>query len=355
MTDPSSRSGLRVWIDLANSPHPLLFEPIVERLRAEGAEALITARDHAQTAELARERWPEACVIGAPSPSGRAAKAVGIARRVGALGRWARWARPDVALSHNSYAQLIAARALGISAVTAMDFEHQPANHLAFRVARRVLVPDVLPGDALRRQGARARKLVRYPGLKEELYLGRFEPDPGILGRLGIERPPCGVLVVARSAPAGAVYHRDENPLFVESLRALAAKERVRAVVLARHPDQRRAVRALGLPRCIVPERAIDGRSLLREADLFVGAGGTMTREAALLGIPTLSLFAGQRPAVDRWLEDRGLLGRLERAEQLAAVAPRPAEPVPLDRLRSAGRRIEEAFVEAVEATVRGR
>lgn len=346
---------MRVWIDLANSPHPLLFEPIVERLADGGAEPLITVRDHAQTAELARERWPRAEVIGAPSPPGRLAKARGIAGRVGALARWARRARPEVALSHNSYAQLAAARAQGIPAVTAMDFEHQPANHLAFRAARRVLVPEVVPDAALRRQGAGARKLIRYPGLKEELYLGRFEPDPEILARLGIERGSGEVLAVARSAPAGATYHRDENPLFGEALRTLAAQERVRTVVLARHPDQRRAVRALGLPRCVVPERALDGRSLLREADLFVGAGGTMTREAALLGVPTLSLFAGQRPAVDRWLEDRGVLGRLERAEQLAAVAPRTAEPVPLERLRSAGRRIEGAFVEAVEAAALGR
>src|SRR5687767_816877 len=118
----------RVWIDLANSPHPLLFEPIAARLTERGAVVLMTFRDHAQTAELTRARWPDATLVGGPSPPGRTAKVRAIAGRIAALRTWARGARPDVALSHNSYAQLVAARTLGIPGVTAMDYEHQPAN-----------------------------------------------------------------------------------------------------------------------------------------------------------------------------------------------------------------------------------
>ena len=106
------------------------------------------------------------------------------------LRRWAASARPDVALSHNSYGQIVAAQAVGIAVVTAMDYEHQPLNHLAFRLARTVLLPDILPATAVRRQGAAPRKVVRYPGLKEELYVGdssripRSSPRSGcLLGR----------------------------------------------------------------------------------------------------------------------------------------------------------------------------
>lgn len=345
---------MRVWIDLANSPHPMLFEPVSAALRERGAEVLLTARDHAQTAELARERWPEVEILGGASRSGRVPKAAAIAERVATLRRWARRNRPDVALSHNSYAQIAAARLLRIPAVTAMDYEHQSANHLAFRLARTVLVPEAVPDGALRAQGARGAKLVRYPGFKEMLYLGRFEPDGSVLERLGIEPGPGEPLVVVRSAPAGATYHPGENELALELLRRLAAQPAVHTVLLPRHPEQRRAAEALGLPRCIVAPGAVDGRSLLCAADLFVGAGGTMTREAALLGVPSLSAFEGPQPAVDRRLVELGLLGVLRGPEDVEGVAPRERAEPPLGQLREAGERIEREFVAAVEAAARG-
>ena len=73
-----------------------------------------------------------------------------------------------------------------------------------------------------------------------------------------------------------------------------------------------------------------------------------MTREAALLGVPTLTLFAGRQPEVDRWLERRGLMRPLESADQLVEVRPRSDGLVPLDRLRARGAKVQEIFVEAV-------
>lgn len=101
---------MKVWIDLSNSPHPLLFAPIAADLERLGTEVVVTYRDHAQTKELTLERWPDATLIGDPSPPGRARKAAAIAGRVGRLAAWAWRERPQVALSHNSYAQLLAAR-----------------------------------------------------------------------------------------------------------------------------------------------------------------------------------------------------------------------------------------------------
>jgi predicted glycosyltransferase len=352
-----STSGrqLRVWIDLANSPHPLLFAPVAHALAERGDEALVTARDHAQTLELTRERFDRVEVFGGESPGGRAAKAAAIARRVGELRRWARRAKPDVALSHNSYAQVAAARLAGIPAVTAMDFEYQPANHLAFRLAQLVLLPETVPAEVVRRQGARPRKVRRYPGLKESLYVGEFEPDPNVVARLGVERGPGDALVVLRTPPSRAIYHRFGNPLFEEALLALGGQPAVKCVLLARHPEQRQAVAALGLSNVVVPDRAVDALALMFEADLVVGAGGTMTREAALLGIPTLSVFAGRRPAVDTWLEERGKLRRLASVGQVEHVRRRQSEPTDLAEIRAEAGRAIDVFCAAVTVTADGR
>jgi predicted glycosyltransferase len=345
---------VKIWLDCSNSPHPLLFAPVARALEERGHTVAITLRDHAQTVELARARWPEAELVdGRRLSARRAATAVELATRTAALVRWARRVRPDVALSHNSYAQVAAARAAGVPAVTAMDYEHQPLNHLAFRLARRVLLPAALPDDVVRRQGARPGKTERYDGLKEELYLGDFEPDPAILERLGIERPD--VLVVARSGATRAAYHGYADDLFLEALRRLGRRPEVTVVALARHPEHRRELEALGLPNLVVPVGAVDGRSLVREADLFIGAGGTMTRESALLGTPTLSVFGGEEAAVDRALERRGVLAKMRSAQDVDRVAPRQSPPIDVADLRGKSERLVQRFVDTtLSARARG-
>jgi predicted glycosyltransferase len=339
----------RIWIDLSNSPHPLLFKPVARRLESLGHSVVVTARDNAQTLELARERWPDVEVIGGPSPKGRRAKAQTMVRRVADLRSWAKATKPDIALSHNSYGQIVAARLLGIPVVTAMDFEHQPANHLAFRLARTVLLPAALEGADLQRQGATARKASFYPGLKEEIYLADFETDEELLGRLGIDLGTDGTLVVARPAPDLALYHSFENPLFLRCVQHVLRDSRTTVVVLPRHGAQREAFAELGLERCVVPETAVDSRSLMSHADLMIGAGGTMTREAALMGVPTVSLFAGRRPAVDRWLEQRGDLRMLGDVGDLPEVEPQPRADR-MNDLRQRGDRLVDHFCDAIVA-----
>jgi predicted glycosyltransferase len=339
---------MRVWIDLANSPHVPLLEPVVARLRADGHVVVLTARDHAQTVELARRRWPDVLVLGGPSPSARAAKARVLVERVAALRRYARRLKPDVAFSHGSYAQLVAAKIARVPAVTMMDYEHQPANHLSFRLAQRVIVPEAFPAAALRRFGARGGKVVRYPGFKEELYLGSFRPDESVLGELGLGHDR--VIAVFRPPPEGALYHPGSNDRFDGVLREALDREDVESVLLPRTEEQARRYRALS-HRLRVPESAIDGSSLLALADVAVGAGGTMNRESAILGTPTYTVFAGALAAVDAELIRQGRLYDLRHEDTSVAYEKkgdaRPGEGVEPER-------ILQAITTAVQEVSRG-
>jgi hypothetical protein len=325
---------MRVWIDLANSPHVAVVAPIAARLEREGHEIVLTARDHAQTVELARTRWPDVLVVGGESPPGRAAKGAEIARRAVRLRRFALERRPDVAFSHGSYAQIAAAWSVRLPAVTMMDYEHQPANHLSFRLARRVIVPEVFPAEALRRYGARPGKVVRYPGFKEELYLGGFSPADSIREQLELDDD--AIVAVFRPPPDGALYHRMANERFDEVVRLALRHDGVQIVLLPRTAAQRARYEALS-PRIRVPRQAVDGASLLAAADLTVGAGGTMNRESAVLGTPTYSVFAGRLAAVDAELMRQGRLHdlrlpgtrpRFERKAAGAATAVGNAEAI---------------------------
>src|SRR4030095_15001684 len=175
---------MRLWIDLANSPHVPFFKALVKRFTSQGHEVETTARDFAETVPLAQAAGFDAHVVGVHGGPAVSAKAGTLMSRAWVLGGWARGRKFDLAISHNSYSQIIAARALGIRTVTLMDYEYQPANHLAFRLTSRIIVPASFPATRLRRYGASAGKVRRYHGTKEDVYLADFQPDAAFGARL---------------------------------------------------------------------------------------------------------------------------------------------------------------------------
>ena len=174
------------------------------------------------------------------------------------------------------------------------------------RAATRVVFPDAVPPDRLARYGARPPKLVQYPGLEEEYSLADFEPDRSVLEGIDPEK----VLVVVRTPPDVALYHRHGNPLFGQVLDRLGRDESVHAVVLPRTDEQRQAVRALDLPSLDMPEQAIDAQSLVALADLVVSAGGTMNREAVALGTRVYSTSRAEARRRRRVADPRGAAAR---------------------------------------------
>ena len=314
---------MRFWIDIANSPHAPFFAPLSRELEARGHGIWVTAWDRTQTLDLARRYWPDLIRVGAGASDTVIGKGTRIASRVRNLRRAAKSEGIDVALSHGSYGQILAGRSLRKRVITMMDYEHQPANHLAFRIAHVVIVPESFPQSAANRYGARG-KLVRYPGYKEEVSLANYVPDAGFRQSLGVGDEE--ILVVARTPPEGALYHRHSNDLFTGALRRLAG-EGVTILLSTRNEDQSKAFKAI--QGVTVLERAVDGANLLSAADLVLGGGGTMTREAAVMGTPTYTLFSGEPAAVDEALIKQGRLTRISDPtdlDQIAAVRKQSAE-----------------------------
>jgi predicted glycosyltransferase len=305
---------MRVWVDLTNSPHVLVLRPLIEALREDGATVQVTARDFAQTVALCERFGIDCDVIGRHRGARVAAKAIGFADRSVALLRWSRGRRFDLAIGHGSNDISVAARLRRIPATTMFDYEWATVQHtINCRLCRAVVVPDAIPPERLDRYGARD-KLHRYEGLKEEYYLADFEPDPAVLGELGLDAG--APIAVVRTPPAVSLYHRFENDLFAQALTRLRDSDpRSQVVVLPRVDTQREELARAG--GFIVPERAIDAQSLIAYADLVVSAGGTMNREAVALGTPVYTTFEGRLGAVDERLIADGRLRRLAAPEEL--------------------------------------
>jgi hypothetical protein len=298
---------VRVWIDITNSPHVPFFRPLIRLLEEDGHEVEVTARAFAQTEQLLELHGVDATIVGTHGGRSRPGKAQAMAGRLRQLRRWARERAFDAGLAHGSYDLTLTARSLGVPSTTTFDYEFALAQHqFGARAATRVVVPEAIPAERLRRYGLRPPKLARYSGLKEEYYLADFEPDANVPRALGVD--PARILVVLRPPPDVALYHRAGNPLFPRTLEQLGRRDDVHAVVLPRTDEQRAYVCSLSLPSVIVPDGAVDAQSLMAGADLVISAGGTMNREAVALGIPVYTEFSGRLGGVDEQLIRDGRL-----------------------------------------------
>jgi predicted glycosyltransferase len=169
-------------------------------------------------------------------------------------------------------------------------------------------------------------KVRRYHGTKEDVYLADFHADPSFakeLCDLGVR--PDNVLVLMRPPAHDALYHRFQNKFFDEALALLLERDDVQVVLLPRNNEQRATYSArssLGAAgRLIVPPKPLDGANLIAASDLVISAGGTINREAAALGVPVASVYAGSWAAVDEELVNEGRLQRIASSEDLGKLA----------------------------------
>jgi uncharacterized protein len=307
----------KVWIDIDNSPHVLFFAPIMEELKNQGVDVTLTARDAYQVRDLLKFYKMRCEVIGGHSGKNRALKVlVNCARALQLLPTAVR-VKPDLGLSHGSRAQVLACKALNIPTVVVEDYEF--TTRTGFLEPDWTVMPDVIPDGVMSKHSDRVKK---YPGLKEDVYAPRFSPDAEILRELGISGDP---LIATLRPPADeAHYHNPESDLlFAEVVRFLGTQTQVLIVALPRNARQAKRLRTqwaevIRSGKMIVPERALDGLNLLWFSDLAVSGGGTMSREAAALGVPAYSVFRGKIGAVDRFLAEEGKLTLIETRADVA-------------------------------------
>ena len=315
---------MRIWFDCTAAAHPLVLKPVIDRFEQRGDEVLVTAREYGQTVGILELLGIPHTVVGAHGGGSAFGKAKALVERSARLVRPVWHFRPELAVAHGSVDLAVVSALLRIRSVQLQDYEFAGLQRqFAFRIAKRVLVPEAIPVGRMAKVGAKGEKLVRYPGLKEDYYLAGFEPDPAVIEQLGIDSGR--VLVVVRPPPETSEYHAD-NPLYEQVIDRLVEADQVTAVIIPRTERQADAARARDSGNLVVPDHAVDAQSLIAYADLVVSAGGTMNREAVALGTPVYTTFAGRMGGVDEDLIDRGLLTVLGDAGELDLVK-RDGEP----------------------------
>jgi predicted glycosyltransferase len=314
----SSEGRGRIWIDLDNSPHVPFFIPIIEELHKRGYSTFLTARDAYQVVELLDLHRLSCIRVGRHYGKLKVMKVFGTTYRALQLARVAMKEDLALAISHGSRAQLMAAAVLRIPSVVIIDYEH--ARSLKVVTSTWTMMPEVIHPNGNQNHNHRALK---YPGLKEDVYVPRFRPDPALRPRLGVSDQE--IMVTVRPPASEAHYHNPKSDvLFHAVIEFLAQKPEVRMVLLPRNERQAISIRnewpeLIKSGKVIIPDRVVDGLNLLWFSDLAISGGGTMNREAAALGVPVYSIFRGAIGGVDRYLSESGRLVLLEKVEDLSS------------------------------------
>ncbi|HEX5412887.1 MAG TPA: DUF354 domain-containing protein [Terriglobia bacterium] len=317
---PKSASQVRqrdkIWIDLDNSPHVPFFVPIIKELEALGYPVVLTARDCFQVRDLVSLFKLPCKFVGHHYGKHKMAKVAGTCIRGLQLASLLRGEKVRLAVAHGSRGQTIAATLLGIPSLSLWDYEFTKG--LGQLRPDWVMVPAVIPDSAIHLD---TRRVFKYEGIKEDVYVPGFKPDPGLRSRLGLKEDD--FVVTARPPADEAHYYTPESDeVFRAAIDFVAQQDRARIVLLPRNAKQGTVARALwpelfAAGKIMIPERAVDGLNLLWSSDLAISGGGTMNREAAALGVPVYSVFRGKIGAVDRYLAQSGRLVLLENASDV--------------------------------------
>lgn len=333
---------MRIWFDLSNSPHINLFAPLIRELQAEGHEVEITCRPLANTVDLLELHGLPHTVVGSHYGAGLLKKLFGYPVRVWQLWRHLAPRRIDVAISQSSFHSPLAARLLGVRSIYMNDNEHALGNLPSFLFATRILVPEFLGIEKLRKQLADPRKLTHYPGVKEGIYLWQ------LLERLRERQPAAKPRVYVRPEPWTAQYYKGERNFMDELL--LGVKEHLALTLLPRGKAQAVHYRDPKFAGIRIVDSALDIADIAPDCDVFVGAGGTMTREMAVLGIPTISVYQDALLEVDRYLLAQGAFVHAPQldAAQLLAIAQQAQRQAPQRELLDKGRQAHQLIKQAL-------
>lgn len=309
-------SYMKVWIDVLTPKQANLFAELHHRLDAKGFKILLTTHEYREVNELLELRGLKSVRIGRHGGAALGEKLVESSKRILGLAKTVEEYEPDVAISFSSPEAARVAFGLKISHYCISDSPHAEAVcRLTIPLSQKLFTPWVVPLWAWKRYGINPRDIVQYHALDPKVWLTDYKSNPRILD--GLKLDSAKPVIVIRTPEEFAAYLTDR----VSSAPGTAADVIARVldlddgshqiVVLPRYNVQAEKLRKRFGSRIIVPEHVIDAIALMRVSSVFVGGGGTMTAEAALLGVPVISYYPGEPTFVERFLVNQGLVDRI--------------------------------------------
>lgn len=311
---------MKIWIDALTPKQANFTAALVQELRKAGHEVIVTTRRYREVNQVLKLRGIRAIPIGRHGGPRIDQKLAASAERVAKLSSLVGRTRPSICLSFASPEAARVAFGLKIRHFCVCDSPHAEAvMRLALPLCSKLFAPKIIPKSAWTKYGISADRVITYDALDPIVWIRRLRANQG--SRLaGIDRRKS--IVCARLEESQAAYLEDSHgDLMLRVIDGLTRYEKVETVVLPRYREQEQVVRRRFGRKIVLYRSSMDGLGLLRASSVFIGAGGTMTTESALLGIPTISCYAGPKTYVEDYLLKSGLVKKSLNPEMVIRIA----------------------------------
>jgi|SRR5690625_1691153 len=290
----------KIWLDITNTPQVHFLSAIYRSLERRGDfNCIITAREFSETAKLLEKQneFPFE-VIGEHYGRSYIKKVFGLAKR--ALSVFNSDIQYDISISCGSESAVWNAFVRRKKSITFGD--NDLARQWTYgRFVDFAFFPDAIAKEKIIKQGISDQKLCMYPGYKEDLYLADFEPGTDFKSSLPFDEY---VIVRPENIMANYIRNNKANTITPDLLRKLE-KKGFNILYLPRYDDDK--AYADGIKNIFIPEEPINGLSAVYYSTGVLTGAGTFAREAACLGVPSFSFFAGSDLlAVDKKLISEG-------------------------------------------------
>jgi predicted glycosyltransferase len=272
-----------IWFDFTNVPHVNFLRPIINHYTND-FKIIYSLRDFAETAGLFEKKIGEPYFkVGKHLGSSKIKKIQGSFKRIVELQKTIPYF--DIKISVGGDASSFVAKLRNKLSITFDDNEKAP-NWRYAPFSDFTFWPSVIPLETLHKQFFKDDKIYRYNGYKEDLYIADYVPDTSFKEKL-----PFDSYVVVRPENLNANYV-EGNKSIVNQLLVELTKRNINIIFLPRYESDRQFAKSF--KNIFIPSEAIDGLDACYYADAVLTGAGTMAREAACLGVPAVSFYAGK-------------------------------------------------------------
>jgi len=288
-------------------------------------DPLVTPRRNSEASQTLQLKKITFTIVGEHAGATAYGKLAASGHRITKLAELINTWKPDVAVSFSSPEAARVAFGLAIPHIAANDSPHAwQVAKLTLPLSHYLCYPWIIPRSVWTELGANRNSLVPYRALDAAAWLKGFKPNPRVLPALGLDRDRPVILLRTEEAFAAYLIGKatDRAPIVLPIIKELL-KRRVEAqiVVSTRYGLQAPILKKTFHEKVTVLDRIVDSPSLLARSAIFVGSGGTMTVEAALLGTIAISCFPGPKPLYISYLEKKKLVDTIFSPKQIASKA----------------------------------
>ena len=279
---------LKIWIDILTPTQLLFSEPIVERLRKKH-ELLCTSREYDEVSKLSKIRHFDLIFVGKHGGSDKKSKLKASIERIEKLSKKIKRFKPDLVISYGSPEAARISFGLGIKHIMFCDSPHANAvMRLTLPLIQKLLIPYIIPKKEFSKYGINEKNIMQYKAIDASVTIQR-EINKKI--KLPFkDNNKKNILIRVEEEEAA---YTSESSKIIPIIKKIAKDYKDENIlVLTRYTKQIIKLQKVIGSKVKIVKMSFDGKYLLNNTDIFIGSGGTMTAESALMGVPTISYNA---------------------------------------------------------------